>query len=138
VTAGILHLFNHALIKGALFMAMGCVMYRVGSVRVESMSGLGRAMPWTMAAFVLAGFSLIGVPLTVGFISKWYLVQAALERGMWPVAAVVLVGSLLAMIYVWKVVEPIRPPRSVRRRSDCCCPPGRSSSPTSTSASTRA
>jgi multicomponent Na+:H+ antiporter subunit D len=105
VTAGILHLFNHALIKGALFMAMGCVMYRVGSVRVESMSGLGRAMPWTMAAFVLAGFSLIGVPLTVGFISKWYLVQAALERGMWPVAAVVLIGSLLAMIYVWKVVE---------------------------------
>jgi multicomponent Na+:H+ antiporter subunit D len=62
-------------------------------------------MPWTMAAFVLGGFSLIGVPLTVGFISKWYLVQAALEQGMWPVAAVVMVGSLLAMIYVWKVVE---------------------------------
>ena len=105
VSAGILHLFNHALMKGALFMAMGCVMYRVGSVRLESMAGLGRAMPWTMAAFVAAGLSLIGVPLTVGFVSKWYLVQAALEQGLWPVAAVVLLGSLLAVVYIWRVVE---------------------------------
>ncbi|MEX2048998.1 MAG: monovalent cation/H+ antiporter subunit D family protein [Gemmatimonadota bacterium] len=105
VTAGILHLFNHALIKGALFMALGCVMYRVGSVSVERMAGLGRAMPWTMAAFVVGGLSLIGVPLTVGFVSKWYLVQAALEQGLWLVAAAVLMGSLLAVVYVWKVVE---------------------------------
>ena len=105
LTAGILHMFNHALMKGALFMAMGCVMYRVGSVRIESMNGLGRAMPWTMAAFVAGGLSIIGVPLTVGFISKWYLIQAALEQGLWPVAVVVLVGSLLAVVYIWKVVE---------------------------------
>lgn len=105
LTAGILHLFNHALMKGALFMAMGCVMYRVGSVQIDRMNGLGRAMPWTMAAFVGGGLSIIGVPLTVGFISKWYLIQAALEQGMWPVAAVVLAGSLLAVIYIWKVVE---------------------------------
>ena len=105
VTAGIIHLFNHALMKGALFMAMGCVMYRVGSVRIEKMAGLGKVMPWTMAAFVGAGLSLIGVPLTVGFISKWFLVQAALEQGNWPVAAVVMVGSLMALIYIWKVVE---------------------------------
>lgn len=105
VTAGILHLFNHALMKGALFMAMGCVMYRVGSVRIERMRGLGKTMPWTMAAFVGAGLSLIGVPLTVGFVSKWYLVQAALEQGNWPVAAVVMVGSLMALVYIWKVVE---------------------------------
>jgi multicomponent Na+:H+ antiporter subunit D len=58
-----------------------------------------------MAAFVVGGLSLIGVPLTVGFVSKWYLVQAALEQGRWPIAAVVLVGSLLAVMYVWKVVE---------------------------------
>lgn len=105
LTAGILHLFNHALIKGSLFMAMGCVMYSVGSVRLDDMAGLGKSMPFTMAAFVLGGLSLIGVPLTVGFISKWYLVQAALEQGLWPVAVIVLLGSLLAVIYVWKVVE---------------------------------
>ena len=105
VSAGILHLFNHALMKGALFMAMGCVMYSVGSVRIEKMNGLGKLMPWTMAAFVVGGLSLIGVPLTVGFVSKWYLVQAALEAGLWQIAAVVMVGSLLAVIYVWRVVE---------------------------------
>jgi multicomponent Na+:H+ antiporter subunit D len=105
VTAGILHIFNHALMKGALFMALGCVRYRVGSVRVENMAGLGRAMPWTMVAFVAGGLSLIGAPLTVGFVSKWYLVQAALEQGNWFVAAVVLVGSLLAVAYVWNVVK---------------------------------
>ncbi len=105
VTAAVLHIFNHAVIKGALFMAMGCVMYRVGSVRIDAMAGLGRRMPFTMAAFVVAGLSLIGVPLTVGFVSKWYLVQAALAQGLWWIAVVVLVGSLLAVVYVWKVVE---------------------------------
>ena len=105
LTAGILHLFNHALMKGALFMAMGCVMYRVGSVRVDAMAGLGKQMPWTMAAFVAAGLSIIGVPLTVGFISKWYLVQAAFAAGLWWVAALVMVGSLMAVVYIWKVVE---------------------------------
>jgi len=105
VTAGIIHLFNHALMKGALFMAMGCVMYRVGSVRIEKMAGLGKKMPWTMAAFVAGGLSLIGVPATVGFVSKWYLVQAALEQGSWFVAAIVMVGSLMAVVYIWKVVE---------------------------------
>ncbi len=105
VTAGILHLFNHALMKGALFMAMGCVMYRIGSVQLSKMAGLGKKMPWTMAAFVGAGLSLIGVPLTVGFVSKWYLVQAALDRGHWVVAGLVMVGSLMALVYIWKVVE---------------------------------
>jgi len=119
VTAGIIHLFNHALMKGALFMAMGCVMYRVGSVRMEAMAGLGKKMPWTMAAFVGGGLSLIGVPATVGFVSKWYLVQAALAQGRWLVAAVVMVGSLMAVVYIWKVVEvayfrPADPDKEIR------------------------
>lgn len=105
LTAGILHLFNHAIMKGALFMALGCVFYRIGTVEIDSMRGLAKRMPWTMAAFVAGGLSLIGVPLTVGFISKWYLILAALERGWWPIAAVVLFTSLLAAIYIWRVVE---------------------------------
>ncbi len=105
VTAGILHLFNHALMKGALFLAMGCVFYRTGAVSIGSMEGLGRRMPWTMAAFVGGGLGIIGVPLTCGFISKWYLVSAAIERGWWWMAALVLLSSLLAIIYVWRVVE---------------------------------
>jgi multicomponent Na+:H+ antiporter subunit D len=105
LTAGIVHLFNHAMMKGGLFLALGCIFLRVGSVRLDALQGLGRTMPWTMFAFVLGGLSVIGVPLTTGFISKWYLVQAALEQGAWPLAVLVLVGSLLAVIYIWRVVE---------------------------------
>nr|VFJ94634.1 MAG: multisubunit sodium/proton antiporter, MrpD subunit [Candidatus Kentron sp. H]VFJ95187.1 MAG: multisubunit sodium/proton antiporter, MrpD subunit [Candidatus Kentron sp. H]VFK01746.1 MAG: multisubunit sodium/proton antiporter, MrpD subunit [Candidatus Kentron sp. H] len=103
--ATIVHLFNHALIKTALFMALGSVFYRFGSVSLDGIAGLGRRMPWTMAAFVAGGLSLIGVPMSVGFISKWYLISAALEQGLWPVVAVIIVGSLLAVVYVWRVVE---------------------------------
>ncbi|MFQ5545191.1 MAG: monovalent cation/H+ antiporter subunit D family protein, partial [Acidiferrobacterales bacterium] len=81
LTAGILHLFNHALMKGALFLALGCVVYQLGSARLSDIAGLGRRMPWTFAAIVAGGLSIIGIPLTVGFISKWYLVLAALEDG---------------------------------------------------------
>ena len=105
ITATVLHLFNHALMKSVLFLVMGCVFYRSGSVQLENMAGLGRRMPWTMGAFVVGGLSLIGVPLTVGFVSKWVLIQAALEKGWWLVAVLVLLSSLLAMVYVWRVVE---------------------------------
>ena len=105
LTASIVHLFNHAMMKGGLFLALGCVVLRLGSAQLESLEGLGRRMPLTMFAFVLGGLSLIGVPLTAGFISKWVLVQAALERGNWFVAAVILLGSLLAIVYIWRVVE---------------------------------
>ena len=105
LTAALLHMFNHALMKGALFLALGCIAYRVGSTDVAKLRGLGRAMPWTMAAFVAASLSLIGVPLTVGFISKWYLVLAALEQGLGWLVAVILISSLLAVVYVWRLVE---------------------------------
>jgi multicomponent Na+:H+ antiporter subunit D len=105
LTAGIVHLFNHALMKGTLFMALGCVSFRVGAAKIELMAGLGKTMPWTMAAFVIGGLSLIGVPLTAGFISKWYLILGALEQDLWPVALLVLFTSLLALIYIWRVVE---------------------------------
>ena len=103
--ATLLHLFNHALMKGALFLALAGVMYRLGSVQLSQFAGLGKHMPWTMAAIVIGGLSLIGVPLTVGFISKWYLLRAALENGWWPLAIFILCGSLLAVIYVWRIVE---------------------------------
>ena len=105
LTAAIVHLFNHAVTKGALFLAMGCVAYAAGSCRLEGFAGLGKRMPLTMAAFVIAGLSLIGVPLTAGFVSKWYLVLGAMEKGWWPVVVVVLATSLLAAVYVWRVVE---------------------------------
>jgi multicomponent Na+:H+ antiporter subunit D len=105
LTATILHLFNHALIKGALFLALAGIFYRIKSARIEDMAGLGRAMPYTMAAFLIAGLSLVGVPLTVGFVSKWYLILGALEKDWWLVAGLILLSSLLAVIYLWKVIE---------------------------------
>lgn len=105
LTATLLHLFNHALMKGVLFLALAMVFYRTGGSSIRHMTGLAKQMPWTMAAFVVGGLSIIGVPLTVGFISKWYLILASIERGWWPVTAVILIASLIAVVYIWRIVE---------------------------------
>jgi multicomponent Na+:H+ antiporter subunit D len=118
LTATIIHLFNHAVIKGALFLVIAAVFYRINSVKIEDMAGLAKSMPFTMAAFVAAGFSLIGVPLTAGFISKWYLILGAIDKGWLFVAILIIVSSLLAVIYFWKVVESVyfkeRPPGAIQ------------------------
>ena len=59
----------------------------------------------TMAAILIGGLSLIGVPFTTGFISKWYLVSASLEQNYWWLAGLILLGSLVTAAYVWKLVE---------------------------------
>ncbi len=105
LTATVVHIFNHALMKAALFMAVGALIYRVGSSHLRDWNGLGRKMPWTFAALVIAGLSLIGLPGTAGFISKWYLVSAAVEQQNWLIAFIILFGSLLAVGYIWKMVE---------------------------------
>ncbi|MGY8993458.1 MAG: monovalent cation/H+ antiporter subunit D family protein [Rhodospirillales bacterium] len=112
LAGGIIHLFNHAMTKGALFLALGCMFYRFGSLTLNDLAGMGRRMPLTMAAFLIGGLSLIGIPLTAGFVSKWLLVQAVIEDGNWHFAVMILVSSLLAVIYIWRVVEVayFRPP----------------------------
>ncbi len=107
LTAGIVHMFNHALAKGTLFLAVACLATRLKSLRIDDLAGIGRRMPWTMAAFLVAALSLIGIPGTAGFISKWFLVLAALEAGALGVVliAVIVVSSLMAVFYVWRVVE---------------------------------
>ncbi|WP_321390179.1 monovalent cation/H+ antiporter subunit D family protein [Emcibacter sp.] len=107
LTGGILHLFNHALAKAVLFMAVGCLYFRYGTCQISRMAGCGREMPWTMGAFVIGGLSLIGVPFTAGFISKLYLVRALLEQGATGIilAVLLLIGSLIAVVYIWRIVE---------------------------------
>ncbi|MEJ2383541.1 MAG: monovalent cation/H+ antiporter subunit D family protein [Xanthomonadales bacterium] len=107
LSAGVLHMFNHALAKGALFLAVMCLATRFSGLDLNQLAGAARRMPWTMAALVLAGLGLIGVPGTAGFISKWYLVTAALNEGPlgFFLVAVVVAGSLMAVVYVWRIVE---------------------------------
>jgi len=105
LTGGIVHMFNHALMKGTAFMAIGAIVFATGAVTLKQLEGIGKRMPLTMAAFVIAGLGLVGIPMTPGFISKWQLVTAALELDMWPLAALILLSSLLAVIYVWRVFE---------------------------------
>jgi multicomponent Na+:H+ antiporter subunit D len=105
VAAGLIHVFNHALMKGALFLVAACVSWRMGGTNLAVMKGLGRRMPVTMAAMVVAGLALVGVPGTVGFVSKWALVTAALEQESLWIAFLIMASSLLALVYVWKLVE---------------------------------
>ncbi len=108
LTASFVHIFNHALIKAALFMGVGCVVLRIGSSQLTAFRGLARRMPWTTWALVLSGLSLIGVPPTVGFISKFKLMEAAFQTTTLipPLLVVLLIGasSLLAAVYVGRLI----------------------------------
>lgn len=105
LTAGIVHLFNHALTKGALFLLLGGVALRAAAMRFDDLRGIGRVMPLTSFGIVVGGLSLIGVPATVGFVSKWYLVLAAFEQGAWWIGLLVVLGSALSLVYGWRFVE---------------------------------
>lgn len=104
MAAGYLHLLNHAIIKGGLFLAMGAFWYRFGITRVEDFSGLSKTMPWTMGAFMFSGLSLIGVPFTAGFVSKVNLTIAAADKGWWWAVGVIVVTSVLAIIYIGRIL----------------------------------
>lgn len=107
VKAGLIVLFSHALIKGSLFLALGCAVYRLGACRLEQLNGLSRRMPWTSAAIILGGLSLIGVPLSAGFIAKWYLFEVFIAEGSWWMVMVLVAGSLLAVAYVWRLFSAV-------------------------------
>jgi len=101
------YIVNHALAKGALFLAVAGLATRLSSLQLDDLAGAAKAMPWTMAAFVGAGLSLIGVPGTAGFISKWFLITAVLQKGAIGVILVVVIvlSSLMAVVYIWRVIE---------------------------------
>lgn len=107
LTGGLIHILNHALMKGTLFLVVGCVVYRTGIEDISGLRGMGRKMPFSMAAFTIGGLSMIGVPLTVGFVSKWYIAVGALEAGMWFIVPILLISSLLSAVYFWRIIEGI-------------------------------
>ncbi len=105
LAAAFIHLFNHALMKGALFLAVGLIAAQAGRATMGTIQGAGRQIPMTMTAILFGGLALIGVPLTAGFISKLYLVRALLESDYWLLAFLTFVSSALALAYIWKIIE---------------------------------
>jgi multicomponent Na+:H+ antiporter subunit D len=105
LTGGLVHIVNHALMKAALFLAVGAIFFRACPVQLKELAGIGRKMPITMAAFTIAGFALVGTPGTVGFISKWYLAVGALDKGWWFLVFLIVGSSLIALVYVGRVLE---------------------------------
>lgn len=99
-----LHLINHAVVKGGLFLALGAMWYQFGITRISDMAGLSKTMPITTAAFTVLAFSLIGVPMTAGFVSKVALAEAAAEKGWWWAVAVIMVTSILALFYMGRMM----------------------------------
>ncbi|XOV85177.1 MAG: monovalent cation/H+ antiporter subunit D family protein [bacterium] len=109
LTASFTHMFNHALAKGGLFLVVAAFALQVRDVRLTDIAGLAQRMPLTSAALLILGASLVGIPGTAGFVSKWLLLTAALQQGGLGVAAaiVVVLSSLAAVVYVWKIVEQL-------------------------------
>lgn len=109
LTASAAHLFNHALAKGGLFLAIAALACHYRDLRLDQLAGAARTMPWTSAAIVVCGLSLIGVPGTAGFISKWLLIQASMQNGdiAWLLVAIILISSLMALVYVGRIIETL-------------------------------
>lgn len=105
MTGAILHILNDALMTFALFLAVGNMAYRLKKLDLTDLQGLFGKMPWTMAGFVLAALSIIGVPPTCGFFSKWYLILGAFEAGAYHFAGALIISSLLCAVLFFKVFE---------------------------------
>ncbi len=105
LTGAVLHVVNHAVTKGCLFMAVNGVQWKMGIFRVRDFAGLGKRLPFTMGAFTIAALSMIGLPPTAGFFSKYYLVVASLEAGNLPFVVALVLSSLLGAVYLFRVLE---------------------------------
>ena len=107
LTGAFLHIVNHALMKGAAFMAIGAIVLRCGTSKLDDLAGIGRTMPATAVALTIAGLALIGVPGTSGFVSKWYLVLGAFDDGRGWLAFLIVASSVIAVLYVGRVLEVV-------------------------------
>ncbi|MFT0860823.1 complex I subunit 5 family protein [Ancylobacter sp. G4_0304] len=125
-TGGVLQLVSHAFAKAAMFLAAGLIAETLGHDRIGEFAGLARRLPVAVAAFALAGLSLMGLPPSGGFVAKLLLLSAATANGLWWIAAVILTGGMLAAGYVFRVLgaamadgpagEPGGPPSPLARQ----------------------
>jgi formate hydrogenlyase subunit 3/multisubunit Na+/H+ antiporter MnhD subunit len=103
-SGGVLQLVSHAFAKAAMFLAAGVIADVMGHDRIDDLCGAAGVAPISVAAFALAGLSLMGLPPAGGFVAKVMLLNAAVESDDWWIAATILAGGLLAAGYVFRVV----------------------------------
>ncbi len=106
-TGSVLHILNDAFMMACLFLAAGAIEYKTGTRNVHNFSNLYKKMPVTIIAFTVGGLSIVGIPPTCGFFSKWYLVLGAIESQQWVFAATLLISSLLTAVIFFKVLVNI-------------------------------
>jgi multicomponent Na+:H+ antiporter subunit D len=104
LTGGMIHIAMHAFGKITLFFCAGAIFVATGKKNISEMEGIGRQMPVTMGAFFVGALSVIGLPPTGGFLSKWYLALGSLDADLWPVLVVLLTSSLLNAFYFLPIV----------------------------------
>jgi multicomponent Na+:H+ antiporter subunit D len=102
-----MHIVNHAVIKGCMFMAACAFIYKFDLWDIRKFEGLGRRMPFTCFALLLAVLSMIGMPPSAGFVTKWYLILAALEAQKYVFIAFIFFSTLLMIVYFWRLIEII-------------------------------
>lgn len=104
VTGGVLHIVNHGVAKITLFLCAGAIYVAAHRKYLGEMHGLGRRMPWTMAAFVIGAFSMIGLPATAGFVSKYFLFVGAWQAGSILALVVLALSTLLSAGYYLRAI----------------------------------
>jgi multicomponent Na+:H+ antiporter subunit D len=104
ITGAVLHLATHAVAKITLFFAAGSIYTAAHKTEVSQLDGIGWRMPWTMAAFSMAALSLIGIPPTAGFVSKWFIMTSAVQGDHYLVVAVLVISTLLNAAYFLPVI----------------------------------
>ncbi len=105
LTPALMHILNHALMKGCMFLAAGAFIYKFDLWEIEDFRGLGRKMPYTTLSFILAALAMIGMPPSVGFVTKLYLAVACFQAGQFVFVAVIFFSTLLILFYFWRVIE---------------------------------
>ncbi len=107
-TGAVLHILNHAFMKGSLFLVAANLRKKIGHSNIDKLdSSYRKKLPWTMAAFSVAALSMIGLPPTAGFFSKWYLALGAIDNKNWLFLSIILISSLLNAIYFFRIFENV-------------------------------
>lgn len=103
MTGGTYHMINHAIFKGLLFLTAGAILYTTGTTDLESVSGLGKRMPFTMAMFLFGAAAISGIPPFNGFASKWMIYEAGFTGSFGIVSIIAVVVSALTLASFIKV-----------------------------------